>query len=158
MFKKCAIFLCILFAQAISLEATEQKFFTVDSLTEEDKEIIEYLIMEMAVRDAQQLRELDRENKTVCKRFRRIHPLVLLNFLVSNPDLYQCTRGILQEEKKSKFLIAVLSMEIRIAKKEGILSEYIAGFSSLMQLDTHAIQTYIDLEDYKGLISYMFQL
>jgi hypothetical protein len=155
--KFIALFLLV-FSFCSSVEAEEQRLFTVDYLTKEDEKIIEYFIGEMSLRSMEQMRDLDRENKENFKRFRRINPLLLLNFITSNKELYHCTRKILQEEKKAKFLTAVLSMEIGMARKEGVLSLHISNFSSALCLDSQLMQGYIDRREYKELIFYMFRL
>ena len=158
MIRKFTPLLLLVSALSSFLEGEERKLFTVDCLTKEDEEIIEYFIGEISVRSMEQIKALDRENKAHFKRFRRINPLVLLNFITSNEELYDTTRQILQEEKKAKFLTAVLSMEIGMARKEGVLSQHISDFSSALCLDSQVMQGYIDRAEYKGLIFYMFRL
>lgn len=135
-----------------------RKSFSVAPLTQEDKSAIGRFMADFTNKNAEQLLELSKDSKEEISRLNRIHPLILVSFIVSEPELYQYVETILQIDEKSNIFIFILSMRIEEAKAEGSIHQYISDFADLLHLDQDVIRSYIGQEKYKELIRYIFQL
>lgn len=134
----------------------ERRRLSLEPLTEDDKSIIEKFIVDLDEKSIEQLIEINKTSKVNFSKFKNTHPIILAKFIMSERDLNQHVKKILQTEKKSELFLFVLSIKIKEAKEEGSLNEYIIQFSDLFNLDINIVKNYIDKELYKDLVKYMF--
>ncbi len=159
-----SIVACLSFS---SVNADESTGMTIQSykdetkpsipLTFEEKQTIRTVFEELTERSIEELLANLESIENAKNSLRDIHTLKAFCFIFSDLSLRHNIQTILDTEIKSGFFLMALDLEFHNAKAAGLLDDYISDFVLTLGADQEMMYSYIDQEDFRGLVQYFLQ-
>jgi hypothetical protein len=134
-----------------------EPFYTLP-LTDEDKVFLSQLVSDFAEKNFEELMQNQADSEKSIDRFDLIHPLRIAGFIFSEPNLKESAKEIMNTDGKSHMIVALLMVKIKKGIELGTLNQYMPGFIDYCGADKDLVSSFIDQDNYRGLINYLLEL
>jgi hypothetical protein len=129
--------------------------FSSLALREEDKLVIKQFVSNLANKSVLQI-IADRESfESTKNRLKVVHPFRFIGFALEDSILRSTLKKLQKSDFKWAFLVAGLERSLKRKKESGALDSFISGFSAYLGIDEFVVRQYIDLDDFKGLMTHL---
>ena len=123
-------------------------------LTEEQKQVIRKLGIDLITKNLSELAKEKELLKKLIEEVKTIHPLRVLGFVLTDSALAPHLVAVAKTKTKWPMALKRVQGELRKLKDAGQLYPYVPGFADYVGLDKDRLQKLIEQDDFKGLCDY----
>lgn len=125
------------------------------SLDIHEKKTIHYIIYTMAHKNVVQLGWKKKSLEKRGKKIQQVHPLRFLGYVFSDRELSYCMHEIKKSHFKWYGFLDGFCKKMKEESRSNNLAPFVAGFAQHLNVDPATVMSYINKDDFEGLVRYL---